>query len=432
MQNHWQSEVWRLAFVLLLGWVAGLLFGYLWLFLFVGLFIYALRNLYNLQRLVHWLSNPLDDNIPRHMGIWADIYAQAKRINDAHRQRESELQKKLQQLHDSTAALPDAIIALSGQDEIQWFNEAAGQFLALRYPQDVKQPLVNLFRNPAIVRYLQAGDFTEPLEAPAPGSQDRTLSIRITPYGDGQRLLLAQDITERLRIDQIRKDFVANVSHELRTPLTVISGFIENMGLEESECVNHWRKPLDLMEQQASRMRRIVEDLLLLARLEGHVDEARRELVDVAAIAEQVVADACSLAGDRLEITLNIESAKQLMGNFSQLHSAFANLTTNAVNYTPKGGVIRVTWSTDENGGYFIVEDNGEGISKEHLSRLTERFYRVDVGRSRSQGGTGLGLAIVKHVLQAHGAVLDMHSVVGKGSRFCCKFPASRLRIESG
>lgn len=429
MQNHWWSELWRLAFTLLLSLVAGLVSGYVWPMLVMGLLFYALRNIYNLQRLVDWLGNPTESHPPLHMGIWADIYAQVKRINENHEQRRTELKKQLQQLHDSTMALPDAVIALGAQGEIQWFNQAAQHYLTLRYPEDIRQPLVNLFRNPAIVRYLQAGDFTHSLEVPTPGESGHTLSIRVAPYGKGQHLLLAQDITARLRTEQMRKDFVANVSHELRTPLTVVSGFIENMQHEQTECANHWRKPLDLMQQQADRMRRIVEDLLFLARLEGKADEARRELINIAAMAEDVAAEARSLAAGRLEVTLNIESTKQLMGNPAQLRSAFTNLVVNAVNYTPQNGHVGIIWRTDEAGGYFIVEDDGEGIGKEHLSRLTERFYRVDVGRSRSQGGTGLGLAIVKHVLQAHGAALDIHSLVGEGSRFCCRFPASRLRV---
>lgn len=429
MQDHWQSELWRLAFALLLSLVVGQITGYLWEILFIGLLFYSLRNLYNLQRLVRWLSNPHEKGIPLHLGIWADIYAQIRRTNEAHKQRTSDLEKHLQQLHESTTALPDAVIALGTQGEIQWFNQAAQQYLGLRDPQDIKQPLINLFRNPAIVRYLKASDFANPLEVPAPGVRNRTLSIRITPYGEGQHLFLAQDITERLRTEQVRKDFVANVSHELRTPLTVISGFIENMQLEQSACSNSWQKPLELMEQQANRMRRIVEDLLLLARLEGGVDEARRELIDIAVMAQEIADEGRSLAADKLDVNLQVESTKQLMGNPAQLRSAFTNLVANAVNYTPEYGNVWIIWRTDEQGGYFIVEDDGEGIGKEHLSRLTERFYRVDVGRSRSQGGTGLGLAIVKHVLQAHGAKLDIHSVVGEGSRFCCHFPASRLRV---
>lgn len=428
MQDHWQSEFWRLAFVLLLSLVVGHITGYFWEALFAGLLLYSLRNLYNLQRLVHWLSNPNDKVMPKHLGIWADIYALVKRANAVHKQHAIELEQQLQQFRESTSALPDAVIALGEQWEIQWFNQAAQQYLALRDPQDIKQPLVNLFRNPAIVRYLRAGDFTHTLEAPAPGAQDRTLSIRVTPYGQGRHLFLAQDVTERLRNDQVRKDFVANVSHELRTPLTVISGFVENMRLEASDCTQHWQTPLSLMEQQANRMRRIVEDLLLLARLEGGADQARRELIDIPAMAEEIAAEGRSLAGDKVDVILRVESTKQLMGNPAQLRSAFTNLVANAVNYTPQDGNVWIIWRTDEAGGYFIVEDDGEGIGKEHLPRLTERFYRVDVGRSRNQGGTGLGLAIVKHILQAHGATLSIESAVGEGSRFNCQFPASRLR----
>lgn len=430
MHNHWQSEILRLAFVLLVSLIIGQLSGYVWEALIISLLLYAIRNIYNLQRLLAWLGHQDTSSMPNHLGIWADIYAKISHTYRLREQHTQQLQTQLQQLHESTTALPDAVIALGTHGEIEWFNEAAQKYLALRNPQDIRQPLFNLFRNPAIVRYLKAGDFTQPLEVPAPGVKDRTLSIRMTRYGDGRHLLLAQDITERMRTDQVRKEFVANVSHELRTPLTVISGFIENMQLEQSTCPEKWRKPLALMDQQASRMRRLVEDLLLLARLEGGVDQAHRELVDIAALAEEITAEARSLAGDALDITLKVESTKQLMGNASQLRSAFTNLISNAVKYTPGHGNVWISWDTDATGGYFTVQDEGEGIAKQHLPRLTERFYRVDVGRSRDQGGTGLGLAIVKHVLQAHGAELLIQSEVGKGSRFCCQFPPSRLRME--
>jgi two-component system phosphate regulon sensor histidine kinase PhoR len=428
MQAGWLEEFWRLVIVLILSMVPGFLLGEVAWVLFAGLLIYVLYNLYNLQRFNRWISNPNAVDMPVHFGLWGGIYAQIARYRHNQSQQKKQLAVRLQQFEKSAAALPDAVIALGSQGEIRWFNQAARDLFLLRKAQDTGQPFINLFRNPKLIRFLASRDFNRAIEIVSPGNGQRNLSIRITPYGEGLMLLLAQDITERYRAEQVRKDFVANVSHELRTPLTVISGFIENMQMEEnSDCIKQWQKPLALMEQQALRMQHIVEDLLLLARLDGSTEEAPLNPIHIKDMCEAMLLEAQALAADKLDIALHISSQRDILGDATQLRSAFTNLIANAVNYTPEGGNIRITWQDEGTGSILAVEDDGEGIAPQHVGRLTERFYRVDAGRSRENGGTGLGLAIVKHILQVHGANLEINSIVGKGSRFICRFPAKRL-----
>lgn len=430
MRSSWVEEFWRLVFVAALGGLTGLLTGHFFGMLSLALLLYVARNLYNLQRLLDWVAAPDNHDIPIHFGIWGDIYARIQRMRNTAQQREARLAGLLAQFQASASALPDGAVALGPDGTIRWFNAAAEQLLGLRSPQDIGQRLINLYRSPDLAGYLSNRDFSRSLEISARGDRSKKLAIRVTPYGDGQMLLLAQDVTERYRSEQIRKDFVANVSHELRTPLTVISGFVENMQFGEDEIPARWQKPLQLMATQAERMRHIVEDLLLLARLEGASQDTKRETVDVAALAKIIASEARSLAGEDFDIELDIDSGRLLAGDPSQLRSAFTNLVVNAVHHTPKGGHIHLRWRDDGDSACFEVQDDGEGIAAEHLPRLTERFYRVDAGRSRDSGGTGLGLAIVKHVLQRHGARLEIHSTVGEGSRFCCCFPAERLSFE--
>jgi two-component system phosphate regulon sensor histidine kinase PhoR len=430
MRNSWVEEFWQLILVALLGTVLGLLLGHLWLVLTLFLLAYVVRNLYNLQRLIHWLNNPGEVQIPNQFGIWGTIYARIERMRTGHLQREQELRQLLSQFEASAAALPDAAVALGSHGEIRWCNKAAGSMLKLRTPQDIGQPLVNLFRAPELTAYLSRGDFEKPLDVAAPGDKQRKLSIRVTDYGRQERLLVAQDVTDRLMAEQIRKDFVANVSHELRTPLTVISGFVENMQIAEDQIPPQWEKPLELIAEQAERMRSIVEDLLLLARLEGTAVRAPATRVDIAELVSTIAKDGQALAGDRVQILVDITSKTEVSGDGGLLRSAFTNLIVNAINHTPDGGEIRVSWKDDGQNSVFSVEDTGEGIASEHIPRLTERFYRVDVARSRARGGTGLGLAIVKHILQQHEAHLKVESHVGQGSRFSCVFPANRCFAE--
>lgn len=426
-RSSWVQEAWRFALLIFAAWVVGSLVQQVTLFLLLALLAYIARNLFSLQRLANWLGNHETEEIPIHFGLWGDIYSRIARVSAHQAQREKRLTTLLNEYSASTSALPDAAVALDPEGRIRWFNEAANRLLGLQAAKDVGQPLSNFFRNPEIGAFLRNRDQGAALQTVAPGNYDRKLEVRLAPYGDGQTLLLAQDITERLRHERVRKDFVANVSHELRTPLTVLSGFIENIQTDENLQDERLRRPLQLMAQQAQRMRQIVEDLLLLARLESDSAERLDTEVDVGSMLH-LVADECrTLVSDVAEITCDVRSTRRVLGDEKQLRSAVTNLLVNAVHHTAADGLITLTWEDRRQASLLTVADDGEGIAAEHIARLTERFYRVDAGRSRERGGTGLGLAIVKHVLKRHGASLEIESRLGEGSRFVGHFPAPRL-----
>ena len=424
--SSWAQEFWRIVVIIAIAWIVGWLFDQVVLFLLLALLAYTFRNLFNLQRLANWLGDPKNESLPIHFGLWGDIYSRIARVSRRQAQREKRLSALLNEYTASTSALPDAAVALDIDGRIRWFNDAASRLLGFQAAKDIGQPLLNLLRAPEMVSFVQRRDHAASLQITAPGNTQRQLEVRITPYGEGQTLFLAQDITERLQHERMRKDFVANVSHELRTPLTVISGFIENLQADESQDPRLHR-PLELMSQQAERMRRIVEDLLLLARLESESTPTRSDEVDVKRLLDYIADEGRALRDDTPEIVCKTGSKRRLLGDEPQLRSVVTNLVVNAVNHTPVNGRVTLSWEDQDEVCLLTVTDDGEGIAAEHLSRLTERFYRVDTGRSREFGGTGLGLAIVKHILNRHDAQLKIESRLGDGSRFLCVFPAQRL-----
>jgi len=427
--NGWIEEAWRLAVVLAGGALMGVLFGHVLGVTLAVLALYTLSHLYHVRRFINWMDDPLNKDMPIQYGIWGDVYAKVSRLLNAQVQRERRLNILLKQFQSSAAALPDAVVALGTSDEIRWANEAAQDLLGLRLPGDYGRPLANLFRTPAFQQFLSRRDFSQTLELAAPGNDAQRLSLRAVHYGKNQLLIIVQNVTDRYRVERIRRDFVANVSHELRTPLTVISGFVENMQADGDLCPAPWRKPLALISEQTARMQHIVEDLLLLARLEGGEKNLRQESVDMAAMLGMLAEEARLLAGRDIAVSVNIESGWHLEADPGLLRSAISNLVVNAVHHTPPGGEIVLHWVDEPNASCVVVEDTGEGIAPEHIPRLTERFYRVDNGRSRERGGTGLGLAIVKHILQVHEGRLEIASTPGEGSQFICRFPA-RLRAQ--
>lgn len=426
-QSSWLEELWRIIVLIAAALAVGAIFDQYLLAVLVALFAYTLRNLYNLQRLADWLGDPQIGDIPIHFGLWGDIYSRISRISSRQAEREKRLATLVDEYSASTSALPDATVALDPQGRILWFNEAASRLLGLVAAKDVGQPLQNLFRNPEIPAFIAGANYTKTLEANAPGNPVLKLEIRLAPYGEGQMLLLAQDITERIRQERVRKDFVANVSHELRTPLTVVSGFIENLQNDDSLPQQRLARPFELMSQQAERMAQIVADLLILARLESKSMAGGQSEVDIDEILRTVVDECRQLRDDAPELQVRVESTRHVLGDRDQLHSAVTNLVANAVHHTPADGSVEVVWRDEGDNSLLQVIDTGEGIAADHLPRLTERFYRVDTGRSRDRGGTGLGLAIVKHILQRHNAELEISSELGRGSCFSCHFTASNL-----
>jgi len=412
--------------------VAGLVIGEVLLVLLLAVVGYLAWHLSQVIRLARWLLRDLEGDPPQASGIWGEVFHRIYGLQQRHRKHERKMAALLGNFQEAATALPDGIVVLNQHDGIQWFNQAAERLLGLHAPEDIGQHIGNLVRHPALPEYLAAEHHVEPIEFPSPVNQQLILSMRIVPYGRDQRLVVARDITRLHRLEQVRRDFVANVSHELRTPVTVIGGLLETLADTEEQPSAQWQRSLALMQQQSERMGRIVEDLLLLSRLETEETTLGGKPVLVAALLAAIGEEARVLSGGhRQDIQVDADSGLWLYGNEQALRSAFANLVFNAVQYTPEGGRIDVRWFADEKGAHLEVQDTGIGIAPQHIPRLTERFYRVDVGRSRESGGTGLGLAIVKHVLIGHGATLKIHSTPGKGSTFRCSFPAERVVRES-
>jgi two-component system phosphate regulon sensor histidine kinase PhoR len=324
-------------------------------------------------------------------------------------------------------ALPDSMVILDAEARILWLNDAAQAQLGLSQGRDEGHFIYYLVRNGDFIEWLNRRDYSHPLAISSPARPETRLSLRMVPMPGRRRMLLAQDVTELERVEAMRRDFVANVSHELRTPITVIAGFLEAFADMDDPDPVEFRRHVHLMHEQTERIRRLLDDLLTLARLESDPDLGS-DAVDVCTLARQLQEEALSLSQGRHQIELRCQTDLRLRGSPQELRSALGNLVVNAVRYTPEGGRVGLLWRASEHGGAeFSVSDTGEGIEARHIPRLTERFYRVDRGRSRASGGTGLGLAIVKHVLQRHQARLRIESTLGKGSTFTAIFPAERI-----
>jgi two-component system phosphate regulon sensor histidine kinase PhoR len=417
------------AGALVTGFVAGP--GFSALFLFVYLLVAVALALRARERLAKWLADPSVDDMPDDDGTWGEIYSRLHRILREQAASRASLSHALWRFRQAGEAMPDGVLVLDADDRIEWVNPTAEEHFGLTFKRDRGQPVTNLIRHPAFGGYLEAQRFGEPLTLRGPAEADRVLSVQLVPYGNHEKLLLSRDISRWERLESMRRDFIANVSHELRTPLTVLRGFLETLSDAREADEKLFRRSLELMSGQAERMQRLVEDLLMLARLEDSRYPLKEEPVDVPALVHSVLAEAEGLNRGQHRIDSRIEPA-WLLASREELRSAFSNLVTNAIRYTPAGGDILVTWGLEDGEPVLRVRDNGEGIAPEHLPRLTERFYRVDRSRSRSSGGTGLGLAIVKHVLQRHQARLDIASEPGQGSTFSCVFPPARIVPGSG
>jgi two-component system, OmpR family, phosphate regulon sensor histidine kinase PhoR len=429
MQITWQAwwfAIGRLALVLLIGLLLGLVLGRVWLGLFAALAIYVAWQLVNLFRLEWWVRHRSYADPPDLEGIWGQVVAQVVRLHRRKRFHKQRFLQLLRQIQRSTAALPDGVAILNAQREITWLNRTAAELLRLRGREDLGVRIDNLLRQPQFAAYLVAGDFSRPLVLQSTPSPTSHLALQIAPYGEGQLLLLVRDVSRQMQLESMRKDFVANASHELRSPLTVISGYLETLS-QDPALDNELAGPVQEMRRQAERMTAIVQDLLELSKLEESSAAAPTQPVDVVGLLAVLRKDVMARPLHPQTVDLQIDSAAQLLGDEVELHSAFFNLVDNAAKYTAPEGSIKIRWWVDEKGAHFSVSDTGMGIPTQHLPRLTERFYRVDPGRSRATGGSGLGLAIVKHVLQRHEATLAIDSELGRGSTFTCHFPASRL-----
>lgn len=397
----------------------------------LGMLGYLAFHLRQLQRLSDWLGQPAQ-HAPDAEGLWGEAFYRLDKLLRQRHGEQSKVAADLEQMLEATRSLPDGVVILDEEHRIVWLNEAAEKLLGLSPRRDLGQFVLYLLRNTRFGEWLQSEDLGRVLTLESPTLRERMLSMQIVPLPRRQKMLVARDITELARVEAMRRDFVANVSHELRTPITVIVGFLEAFEDMPDADPGEFRRHIPLMREQSDRIRRLVDDLLALAKLESQPD-TQDETVDMVVLSRRLLDEAITLSQGRHDIQLHLESNARLIGNGQELYSALANLVSNAVRYTPEGGQVRLGWRlTDSGSACFSVKDDGEGIEARHIPRLTERFYRVDRGRSRATGGTGLGLAIVKHVLQRHQARLKIESVVGKGSTFAAQFPAERIVPGAG
>lgn len=428
-------SLWRLLLIVAAGLALGAIFGRPALGGLLVLLLFVCLQLRQLIRLRAWLQSPKRHFLPDASGIWGEVFDLLIDLQRKNRKRKKRLALMLAEFQASTAALPDGAVVLGDRGEISWFNAAARQLLGLRAPQDLGIRIPNLIRHPSFTEFFEKGDFDRETEAPSPINRRRMLALRIIPYGNEQKLLIVRDVSERRQLEAARRDFVANASHELRTPLTVLRGYLDLMDLEAQGTgpLAAWRAPVVEMRNQALRMEALVNDMLKLARLEADRAHMRDELLQAPMLIARAVEEAKALSKGQHRFEQLIDEGTLLIGGETEFYSIIINLLTNAVRYTPAGGAIRVSWSRTSDGARFAVADTGIGIAPEDIPRLTERFYRVDVGRSRASGGTGLGLSIVKHALEAFDARLEIESEAGVGSTFICHFPLHRVQLgEAG
>ncbi|MGB4858734.1 MAG: phosphate regulon sensor histidine kinase PhoR [Dokdonella sp.] len=417
-----------IAIVLLLAVLVGVFSGWLTEALLLVVSTFLALHLFALWQFGDQVSATAASGRYSHLAAWRAIGDSIRHRQSRARRQRRRLLTTLQAYRDAATALPDAVVALDGDRRITWFNAAAQELLQLDRRRDIGSRLTDLLRSPRMLEWL-VSDAAEPLtDVAAPCDDQIRLSMRQIHDQRGQRLVIARDISQLQRLEQVRRDFVANVSHELRTPLTVVHGYLDMI---DPEDVPDYAPILRELRGQSRRMTEIVEDLLTLSRLDASDPASNPERVALAPMLETLRREAEALSKGRHRISVRRDSEFDLSGSVKDLHSAFSNLVSNAVRYTPAGGDIAIAWSVDADGGRLEVIDSGPGIPAHHIPRLTERFYRVSTSRSRETGGTGLGLSIVKHVLQLHDAHLQIASEMGNGSRFACVFDPARLLVPS-
>jgi two-component system phosphate regulon sensor histidine kinase PhoR len=416
----WVPAALRTAIILACCALAGWMFGWLTglVLALIAMMALVFTQLSYLYQLSNWMDDPQSAKLPDGWGEWTNIFSRLYRMRRDDEKNQTELTEWLARFRQAMHLLPDGVVIMDDVLFLEWCNPAAEAHLGLRNDRDKGMRVTNLIRSPEFMDYIILGRYDQPLTL---SFRERKLIVHIIPFENRRQILVTHDVTETERTEMMRRDFIANASHELRTPLTVIVGFLEIAASEDLDAATRMAH-LKLMTEQGHRMQHLIEDMLTLSRLESVDHPLRPEKIDTRTLLEQVLRDARALSSGKHEISLEMEDVA-VQGNYDELHSAFGNLASNAVRYTPAGGSIRLSWSDSEKGAKFVVEDTGIGISPEHISRLTERFYRVDKSRSRETQGTGLGLAIVKHVLLRHGGNLSIKSEAGKGSSFTVCLP---------
>lgn len=391
-----------------------------------GLLLYLASHMYWLHQLQNWLKAPVLKEIPEGSGLWEDVYAALLRYERNNNAKQTELNSALERFNITANAIPDGLVLLGPANEIEWCTKHAENQLGLNLITDQNLPIVNLVRNSNFIAYLYNEDYIEPFKLKHCRNTEAILEIWLIPLATKQKLLISRDVTQLEKIDSMRRDFIANVSHELRTPLTVVGGFIETLSDMEGAIPESIRSYFNMMQDQTTRMRRLIEDLLTLSHIESNTQPPEDHPIEMTGLVNMMLNDAKALSQGKHKVIAETAPNLNLVGAVDELQSALSNLVSNAIRYTPEGGEIHITWKLRNDQAVFSVSDNGIGIEQQHIDRLTERFYRVDRSRSRETGGTGLGLSIVKHILTRHQAKLEIVSEVGVGSTFSAVFPKAR------
>ena len=413
----------RLTFIFAISALLGFLVGHILLVMLLTAIAIIAYQYKHLIILSNWLWKSKSISPPEGDGSWGRIFDGLDRLVKKHRRKQKQLNERIRRFRDGAEAIPDAGVVLGSDLTIQWSNRRAVKMLGIRWPSDQGQRIDNLLRDPEFAQYLEKAAFDAPCMLISPVNPDIQLELRFMDYGKGALLLLARDISKVHRVEEMRRDFVANVSHELKTPLTVVRGYVEMIQATEDDFDPHWQQAFNVLEGQVSRMDRLVEQLLVLSRVEVNTENEAKQRLVVPDILQQLLKDIHWLNQEKGHtIDADIDNSIGVLGVDTEIKSAFANLLSNAIAYTPSGGEIKVTWQRFGNKAKFSVKDNGPGIRPEDVNRLTERFYRVDKSRSRNTGGSGLGLAIVKHVLHHHNAELIINSQWRQGSEFSIIF----------
>lgn len=422
-RSHYQHLTIGLIVAFAVGWIIDMP----WVLVAITAIGYLVWILYQQHKLIAWLISGAKETPPEAIGLWGVVFDHLYRVQREHRRKIQNYRGVVQRMRTSTEALNDGIILLDINGNIQWWNSAAKELLRLRR-EDMGQLLTNLMREPKFIRFYNKTSHQDPITLENPARAGFYLQVAMTVFGRGERLLLMRDVTRLQQLESMRQDFVANASHELKTPLTVLKGHLENIMAFSEDLAPPVEKALRSMDHQTKRMHNLVNDLLLLTRLDSAQNSESGRAIDIPQFLHQVASDALELSGDEEHnIIIDAPCHLHLRGSPGEIRSAVNNLVFNAVNYSPPGSDITISWRELGSGAVLSVQDQGLGIDQHHIPRLTERFYRVDAGRSSDRGGTGLGLAIVKHALQLHDARLDISSEKGKGSTFSCVFPKSRV-----
>lgn len=400
---------------------------YALLFFCFAVLAYLALQVIDIHALQKWFKKPQLQAVPEGVGLSESIFSALLRYERANQQKNNELNAALERFNTVANAIPDGLVILSDNNEIEWCTANAETQLGLDLKTDLHLPIANLVRNNNFISYINSEEYDEPFKLKDVRNTEIILEIWLIALGRKQKLLISRDITQLEKIDSMRRDFIANVSHELRTPLTVVGGFIETLSDMEGAIPENIRSYFSMMQDQTTRMRRLIEDLLTLSHIESNTQPPDDRPIAMQGMMKMLYNDANALSQGKHNITYDAHENLDLLGAVDELQSALGNLVSNAVRYTPAGGNIHIAWEQRGKEGVFSVRDNGIGIEQQHISRLTERFYRVDRGRSRETGGTGLGLAIVKHILTRHQAKLEISSDLGAGSTFSAIFPSARI-----